>query len=189
MAFPSSPTDGQTITKNGISYSYSSTTNSWTRITALQGGVFNTLTANIGIFTGNAASASISSVSMLEKVTVAGSALSGVYDFDCLTQSIIYISADTTVNFTVNFRGSSSTSLDTAMAVGQSISVVMLVTNGATAYYPDVYQVDGTSVTPKWQGGTAPTGGNASAIDVYSYSIIKTASATFTVLASQTKFA
>ena len=75
------------------------------------------------------------------------------------------------------------------MAVGQSISVVVLVTNGATAYYPDVYQVYRNAVTPKWQGGTAPTSGNASAIDVYSYSIIKTASATFTVLASQTKFA
>jgi hypothetical protein len=149
----------------------------------------NSITSVLGVFTGNSLSASMSSVNMLEKVTVLASALSGVYNFDCLTQSIIYISANTTVNFTINFRGSSSTSLDTAMAVGQSISVVMLVTNGATAYYPDVYQVDGNAVTPKWQGGTAPTSGNASAIDVYSYSIIKTASATFTVLASQTKFA
>jgi hypothetical protein len=66
---------------------------------------------------------------------------------------------------------------------------VWLNTNGTTAYYPNVIQVDGSSVTPKWQGGTAPTAGNASSIDAYVFTIIKTASATFTVLASQTKFA
>jgi len=49
-------------------------------------------------------------------------------------------------------------------------------------------QVDTTPVTPKWQGGTAPTAGNASSLDVYSYTIIKTGSAAFTLLASQTKF-
>jgi hypothetical protein len=63
------------------------------------------------------------------------------------------------------------------------------LTQGATAYYLNVYQVDGTGVTPKWQGGSAPTEGNASGIDSYSFTIIKTADATFTVLASQTQFA
>jgi hypothetical protein len=75
------------------------------------------------------------------------------------------------------------------MSTGQSVTVAFLVTQGGTAYYNNVVQVDGSSVTPKWQGGTAPTAGNASSIDVYSYTIIKTGSATFTVLASQTKFA
>jgi hypothetical protein len=64
-----------------------------------------------------------------------------------------------------------------------------LVTQGSTAYYNSAVQVDGASVTPKWQNGTAPTAGNASGIDVYVYSIVKTASATFTIFASQTKFA
>jgi hypothetical protein len=67
--------------------------------------------------------------------------------------------------------------------------VVLAVTNGGTAYYPTAYQIDGNAVTPKWSGGTAPTGGNASAIDIYTFTIIKTGSATFTVLAAQTKFA
>jgi len=49
--------------------------------------------------------------------------------------------------------------------------------------------MDGSSVTPKWQGGTAPTAGNASSVDVYAYTVIKTANATFTVLASQSRFA
>ena len=75
------------------------------------------------------------------------------------------------------------------MATGESMSVTFLVTNGATAYYNSAVQVDGSSVTPKWQGGTAPTSGNASSIDSYTYVLLKTASATFTVLAAQTKFA
>ena len=75
------------------------------------------------------------------------------------------------------------------MAVGDSISCTMLTTQGSTAYYNSAVQVDGSSVTPKWQGGSAPTSGNASGIDSYTYVIVKTASATYTVLASQTKFA
>jgi hypothetical protein len=75
------------------------------------------------------------------------------------------------------------------MATGESISVSFLVTQGATAYYNSAVQVDGNSVTPKWQGGTAPTSGNASSIDSYTYVILKTSSATFTIIAAQTKFA
>jgi len=75
------------------------------------------------------------------------------------------------------------------MTTGESMSVTFLVTNGATAYYNSAVQVDGSSVTPKYQGGTAPTSGNASSIDSYTYVLIKTGSAAFTVLATQTKFA
>jgi hypothetical protein len=63
-----------------------------------------------------------------------------------------------------------------------------MVTQGATPYFNNVIQVDGTTITPRWQGGVAPTAGNASGIDIYSYTIIKTASATFTVLAAQVQF-
>jgi hypothetical protein len=75
------------------------------------------------------------------------------------------------------------------MSTGQAITVAFLSTNGPTAYYNNVVQVDGSAVTPKYQGGTAWTAGNSSSIDVYVYTIIKTGAATFTVLASQTKFA
>jgi hypothetical protein len=100
-----------------------------------------------------------------------------------------YYTSNATNNWTVNFAFSSGTSLNTAMAVGDSISVTMLTTQSSTAYYNSAVQVDGTSVTPKWQGGTAPTSGNASSIDSYTYVIIKVGSASFIVLASQTKFA
>jgi hypothetical protein len=105
--------------------------------------------------------------------------------------AITYFGANATNNWTINFALSSGVSMNTALSTGQSTTIAILVTNGGTAYYNTSVQVDGTTsgVTTKWQGGTAPTAGNASSIDVYSYTIIKTASATFTVLASQTKFA
>jgi hypothetical protein len=124
-----------------------------------------------------------------ETATVSATAATGTIAYDALTQVVLYYTTDASGNFTVNFRGNSGTSLDSVMSTGQSLSATFLVTNGATAYYNSAVQVDGSSVTPKWQGGSAPTSGNASSIDSYTYVIIKTGSATFTVLASQTKFA
>jgi hypothetical protein len=74
------------------------------------------------------------------------------------------------------------------MSTNDSLTVVFLVTQGATAYYNNAVTIDGSSVTPKYQGGTAWSSGNASGIDAYSYTIIKTGSAAFTILASQTQF-
>ena len=69
------------------------------------------------------------------------------------------------------------------------MTVALLVKNDNTTYYNNVIQVDGTTVTAIWQGGSAPTGGNASSHDVYTYTALKTAASTYTVLASQTQFA
>jgi hypothetical protein len=126
---------------------------------------------------------------ILETATVSATAATGTINFDAITQSVLYYTTNASGNFTVNFRGDGTTSLNTLLATGESISASFLVTNGATAYYNSAVNVDGSAVTPKWQGGTAPTAGNASSIDVYTYVIVKTASATFTVFASITKFA
>lgn len=124
-----------------------------------------------------------------EVVTVSATAATGTINYDVTTQSVLYYTTNASGNFTMNFRGSAGTSLNTLLATGQSVTVAFLNTNGGTAYYNSAVQVDGSSVTPKWQGGTAPSTGNASSIDIYVYTIIKTGSATFTVAASQTKFA
>ena len=124
-----------------------------------------------------------------ETSTVSATAATGTINFDTLTQVVLYYTTNASGNFTVNFRGNSGTSLDTVMSTGQSLSATFLVTNGSTAYYNSAVTIDGNSVTPKWQGGTAPTSGNASSVDSYTYVILKTGSATFTVLASVTKFA
>ena len=139
-------------------------------------------------FNGSSSTFASSSVNGNEAVTVAATAATGTINYDITTQSVIYYTSNASANWTVNFRFSSGTSLNTAMAIGQSVTVVFAVTQGSTAYYNNAVTVDGNSVTPKYQGGTAWTSGNASSIDVYSYTIVKTASATFTVLASQTQF-
>jgi hypothetical protein len=79
--------------------------------------------------------------------------------------------------------------LNSILSAGQSVTCSLLVTNGGTAYYPSTIQIDGSSVTPKWQTGTAPTAGNANSVDLYTFAIVKTANLTYTVLASQVKFA
>ena len=126
---------------------------------------------------------------MRETATVSATASTGTINFDVLTQVVLYYTTNASGNFTINFRGNGSVTLDTLMATGQSLSATFLCTNGSTAYYNSAVTIDGNSVTPKWQGGSAPTSGNASSVDGYTYVIIKTGSATFTVLASQTKFA
>ena len=151
-------------------------------------GTATTFTA-LQTFAGTTSNADLKTSNILETATVSATAATGTINYDVTTQSVLYYTTNASGNFTVNFRGSSGTSLNTIMATGESLSVTFLVTNGATAYYNSAVQVDGSSVTPKWQGGTAPTSGNASSIDSYTYVIIKTGSATFTVLASQTKFA
>jgi len=140
-------------------------------------------------FAGTSSNADLKTSNILETATISATAATGTINFDTTTQSVLYYTTNASGNFTVNFRGSSGTTQNTIMATGESLSATFLVTNGATAYYNSAVQVDGSSVTPKWQGGTAPTSGNASAIDVYTYVIVKTGSAAFTVLASQTKFA
>ena len=140
-------------------------------------------------FTGTASNADAKFSNILEVATVSATAATGTINFDVTTQSVLYYTTNASGNFTINFRGSSGTSLNTIMATGESLSATFLNTNGATAYYNSVVQVDGSSVTPKWQGGTAPTYGNATSIDAYTYVIVKTGSAAFTILASQTRFA
>lgn len=126
---------------------------------------------------------------IVEPATVSATAATGTINYDVTTQSVLYYTSNASANWTVNFRASSGTSLNTAMATGDVVTVAFLVTQGSTAYYNSAVQVDGSSVTPKYQGGTAWSSGNASGIDAYTYTIVKTASATFTVFASQTKFA
>jgi len=140
-------------------------------------------------FTGSSSVISSKFANALEGVTVSATAATGTINYDVTTQSVLYYTSNASANWTVNFRASSGTTLNTALATGEAITLVFMVTQGSTAYYNNAVTIDGTSVTPKWQGGSAPTTGNASSIDIYSYTIIKTASATYTVLASQIQFA
>ena len=147
-------------------------------------GVFTSLTAS------TLALSSYGTIKALfEASTITASAPAATTNYDVLTQVVQYYTSNAANNFTLNIRGNSTTSLNSVLAIGQSVTMVLLVTNGATAYYANVIQIDGVTITPKWQFGLAPTGGSASSIDSYTFAIVKTANATYTVLGSVMKYA
>ena len=123
-----------------------------------------------------------------EKFITDGSS-SGTLTVNANNQGIVYLTANQSANRALNIVGDGTTTLDAYLSTGQSVTLAVLATQGSTAYYFDTIQVDGTTVTPKWQGGEAPTEGNPDSIDTYSFTVIKTGASTFTVLAAQTQFA
>lgn len=139
-------------------------------------------------FSGSSSVAAMKMLNAKEACTVSATAATGTINYDVTTQSVLYYTSNASGNWTVNFRGSSGTSLNTLMSTGETVTAAFLVTQGATAYYNSAVQIDGSSVTPKYQGGIAWSAGNPSSIDVYTYTIVKTGSAAFTVFASQAQF-
>ena len=125
---------------------------------------------------------------VIEKVST-GTSTTGTINFDLNTSAIGNFTSNQTANRTINFRADGSTTLNSFMSTGQSMTCTLIMKQGSTAYYLNAYQVDGSTITPEWSGGSAPSAGNASSLDVYTFTIIKTADATFTVLASQTQYA
>ena len=126
--------------------------------------------------------------SPVEPVTVVAEAPTSTLNFYAYDGAIVYHTANATNNFTWNVTATDLT-LNAWLANNRAVTIVLLVTNGTTAYYPNAFSIDGTSMTPKYVGGTAITAGNANSIDSYTMTIIKTASATYTVFLSQTKLA
>lgn len=114
--------------------------------------------------------------------------MTGTVNLDVLTQGVLYATANATGNWTLNVRGDASTTLNSLLAINQAISIVLINTNGTTAYYQTAMTIDGASVTPKWGNSTTPTSGNASSSDIYTFNILKTANTVFTVFASVGKW-
>jgi len=167
---------GLTVDGASATFNYANTGDKWAMNKPLD--VTGAVTATGAIVNGT-----LDIEEVYEKVTVQTST-TGTITFDTTAQGVELYTANQTGNRTINF-----TNVNANLAVGQSLTVAIAMTQGSTAYYLNAYQVDGSSVTPKWSGGSAPTGGNASSIDSYSFTFIKTADATFTVLASVTQYA
>ena len=128
-------------------------------------------------------------VNSTETVTVSATAATGTINYDTNIQSIVYYTTAASGDWTVNFRASSGATLNSVLTTGEAITLVHLVTLTGSEYRNTVVQVDGVGITPEWQGGTAPTEGNINSIDSYSYTIIKTGDAAFTVLAALSQYA
>jgi hypothetical protein len=129
----------------------------------------------------------------LENIYTTATGFAGYTFYVTTNGAIQYITASATANGTVNIASTSGVALNTLMAVNQSLTIVLQITNGATAYYPTAWQIDGVALTAgtnlRWVGGTAPTSGNALSIDIYTLTIQKTAASTYMVIAQQTRAA
>ena len=139
-------------------------------------------------FLGTSSSLSLALTNAAEKVNFIGTGVSGTIDYNVTSQSVLYHIGNAGSNWTVNFRGSEGASLNSLMAIGQSVTVVLIANMAATAYFNNGVRVDGTVYTPAWQGGTAPTSGTASGTDLYSYTLVKTNEFSFVVFASRTAY-
>lgn len=126
-------------------------------------------------------------------IVAAATTAAGTFNFDVVTAGLTYYTTASTAasGWTLNIRGNSTTTLNSILAVGDSVSLVFLNTTGAvTTSYPTTYQIDGVTQTPKWQFGAAITAGNASSIDAYTITIIKTAATpTYTTFVGLTRWA
>lgn len=159
----------------------------WTALQTFSAGIAGT---NFAFATGQiAGSASALGLTLpnIGETTTITTLPAAVQTYDVLTASVDDYATAATANWTLNIRGNAGASLNSVMTAGQTVTIAMITTQGATPFFNNVVQIDGTTVTPKWQGG-APSAGNPNGLDVYTYTIIKTANATYTVLASQVQF-
>lgn len=140
-------------------------------------------------FSGTSSNLAAKLLNAKEAVTVSATAATGTINYDVTTQSVVYYTTTATGDWTLNVRASSGTSLNSAMSTGESVTIAFLATIGAVGYYQTALQIDGSSVTPKWLGGTPPPSGTLNSVDVYLITIIKTGSAAFSVFESQSNFA
>lgn len=147
---------------------------------------FHNITGSLDI-QNQMSSSVLKSKKFLEYNNIRDTQLSGTVQFDTLNHSLIYYTQPAAADWEVNFRGNGTTSLNDTMEVGQNMTVAMMITNGSPAYYAVAHLIDGVSITPRWQG-SAPTGGMENAMEIYSYSIVKTADATFTLIAAKVNF-
>jgi hypothetical protein len=145
---------------------------------------------NVHTFTANVTIDRLIVDQVTETINVSATAATGTIAFDTFAQSAMYLTTNASANWTPNFRANSTVSLNDAMSNGQSITVAMMVTQGATAYFSNSVQINATTsgVTTRWLGAAIPTAGDVNAIDIYTYTIVKTATNTFTVFAGLSQY-
>ena len=121
-----------------------------------------------------------------EKVSISADKLSVQPQINVGESAVHYRTTAETTTSTPNLRYSATMTLNDAMNIGEALTVT-IITTAAAAGYSAQLTIDGNAVTENWIGGAVPADGGSSGVDIYTYNIIKTANATFTVIANQTK--
>ena len=124
---------------------------------------------------------------IIEQANIVNSALTGAINVNLIGPSTNYYTVAATGNWVINFRGNSSVTTNSYLATNQMTTTTLLATVGGTAYYPTAITVDNVPVTPKWLGGT-PVAGTANKVTAYTFTIMKTGSAAYTVFASTANY-
>ncbi len=156
---------------------------------SLASGLTGTPNINVGVATGTSFSGELHTTSLLkEEVNVTAGKLSDNTNIDLANGMIHLFTTTETTTSTPNIRYDASNSLNSKMSIGESIAV-SIITTAATAGYSAELTIDGSAVTEEWLGGSAPETGGSGGYDNYVYNIIKTADATFVVLANLVNFA
>tara|TARA_R100000406_G_scaffold9263_1_gene6186 strand:+ start:3856 stop:4611 length:756 start_codon:yes stop_codon:yes gene_type:complete len=121
-----------------------------------------------------------------EEVNVTAGKLSDNTNIDLENGMVHLFTTTESTTSTPNIRYNGSTALNAKMSIGQSIVVTLITTANASAYSANI-TIDGGAVTENWVGGSAPSDGGSSGVDIHSFTIIKTANATFTVIGNHSK--
>ena len=139
----------------------------------------NTLSSNL----------KISLTQVFETGNVYSTAVGGNVNIDLQNNTLYFFSSNTTANVTFNFRANTQNTLDSQLSIGQTVTSAILLKQGATRYRANVY-VDGVLQSPWWLGNSAPSYATTQqeSIDIYSFSVLKTAANVYTVIASNANF-
>ena len=121
-----------------------------------------------------------------EKVKITAGKLSSFPNIDLADGNVHYFTTQESTTSTPNLRVNSSISLDGVMAIGETVAVT-LITTAAAGGYSAALQIHGNTQTVNWVGGSTPSSGGSSGVDIYNYTIIKTGSSAFTVIGNLTK--
>ena len=123
---------------------------------------------------------------MWEKVNVVANKLSAAPNINLDSGMVHYFTTAETTTSTPNIQ--STVGLNTQMSDGDALTCT-IVTTAAAAGYSTGILIDGVATSPNWNGGSDPSAGGSSGLDVYTFNIIKTGSATYTVLGNVSNFA
>lgn len=121
-----------------------------------------------------------------EACTVTAGKLSDNTNLNAENGNVFLFTTQETTTCTPNIRWNGSTTLNSKVNVGDMIAITVITTAAAGGYSAQL-TIDGAAVTENWVGGSAPSAGGSSGKDIYSYTIVKTADATFTVIGNLVK--
>ena len=129
-----------------------------------------------------------------EEVDVSSTALNSSHHINLELGMVHYRTSNLGATITPNVRYSSSKTLNTTMSIGEGITLTIITAVSNSAYYANGLAIDGNNngqnsyvISTNWIGGSAPSDGGGSGVDIYTFNVIKTADKTFTIIANQTK--